>query len=243
MRIHIVNPNTTVSMTRKIEAAARDAASPGVEILATNPANGPPSIEGYFDEAFSVPGLLEEIGKGGGADAFIVACFDDTGLEAARCVAEVPVIGIGEAAFHIASLIAYKFSVVTTLARSLAPIEHNLVKYGLAARCARVRASNVPVLSLEEPGSQARRAIQDEIERALVEDGAEAIVLGCAGMTDLASDLEHTVGVPVLDGVACAVALAEGVVRLGLRTSKRNTYAAPLAKLYSGAFAPFSPSG
>lgn len=243
MRVHIVNPNTTVSMTRKIEAAARDAASPGVEILATNPANGPPSIEGYFDEAFSVPGLLEEIRKGGGADAFIVACFDDTGLEAARCVAEVPVIGIGEAAFHVASLIAYKFSVVTTLARSLAPIEHNLVKYGLAARCARVRASNVPVLSLEEPGSQARRAIQDEIERALVEDGAEAIVLGCAGMTDLASDLEQTVGVPVLDGVACAVALAEGVVRLGLRTSKRNTYAALLAKLYSGAFAPFSPSG
>lgn len=241
MRIHIINPNTTVSMTSKIEAAARAAASPGLEILATNPAYGPPSIEGYFDEAFSLPGLLEEIGKGRGADAFIIACFDDTGLEAARCVADVPVIGIGEAAFHFASLVAHKFSVVTTLARSLAPIEHNLVKYGLASRCARVRASNVPVLALEEPGSQARRTIQDEIERALAEDGAEAIVLGCAGMTDLARDLEREVGVPVLDGVACAVALAEGVARLGLRTSKRNTYAAPLAKHYSGAFAPFSP--
>ena len=99
----------------------------------------------------------------------------------------------------------------------------------------------MPVLALEEPGSQSRRTIQDEIERALAEDGAEAIVLGCAGMTDLARDLERAVGVPVLDGVACAVALAEGVARLGLRTSKRNTYAAPLAKHYSGAFAPFSP--
>jgi allantoin racemase len=243
MRIHIINPNTTVSMTRKIEAAARAAASPGVEILAGNPAYGPPSIEGYFDEAFSLPGLLEEIGKRPDANAIIIACFDDTGLEAARCVADVPVIGIGEAAFHVASLIAHKFSVVTTLARSLAPIEHNLVKYGLAARCARVRASNVPVLALEEPGSQARHTIQDEIERALVEDGAEAIVLGCAGMTDLACDLERAIGVPVLDGVACAVALAEGVARLGLRTSKRNTYGAPLAKNYSGAFAPFSPHG
>jgi allantoin racemase len=243
MRIHIINPNTTTSMTRKIEEAARTAASPGVEILATNPASGPPSIEGYFDEAYSLPGLLEEIGKGRDADAFIIACFDDTGLDAARCIAEVPVIGIGEAAFHFASLIAHKFSVVTTLARSLAPIEHNLIKYGLAARCARVRASNVPVLALEEPGSLARHTIQDEIERALAEDGAEAIVLGCAGMTDLARDLEQAVGVPVLDGVACAVALAESVARLGLRTSKRNTYAAPLAKHYSGAFAPFSPRG
>jgi allantoin racemase len=243
MRIHIINPNTTASMTRKIEEAAHAAASPGVEIVAANPAYGPPSIEGYFDEAFSLPGLLEEIGKGREADAFIIACFDDTGLEAARCIAEVPVIGIGEATFHFASLIAHKFSVVTTLARSLAPIEHNLVKYGLAARCARVRASNVPVLALEEPGSQARRTIQDEIERALAEDGAEAIVLGCAGMTDLARDLEQAAGVPVLDGVACAVALAEGAVRLGLRTSKRNTYARPFAKDYSGTFAPFSPRG
>ena len=108
-------------------------------------------------------------------------------------------------------------------------------------RCARVRASNVPVLALEETGSQARRTIQDEIERALVEDGAEAVVLGCAGMTDLTHGLEQAVGIPVLDGVACAVALAEGLARLGLRTSKRNTYAAPLAKNYSGAFAPFSP--
>ena len=153
----------------------------------------------------------------------------------------MPVIGIGEAAFHIASLIAHKFSVVTTLARSIASIEQNLVKYGLAVRCARVRACNVPVLALEESSSQARRTIQDEIERSLVEDGAEAIVLGCAGMTYLTHGLEQAVGVPVLDGVACAVALAEGVARLGLRTSKRNTYAAPLAKHYSGAFAPFSP--
>ena len=66
-------------------------------------------------------------------------------------------------------------------------------------------------------------------------------MLGCAGMTDLARELEREVGVPVLDGVACAVALAESLARLGLRTSKRNTYAAPLAKAYAGAFARFAP--
>jgi allantoin racemase len=241
MRIHVVNPNTTRSMTLKIGAAAKAAASPGVEVSAVNPEFGPPSIEGYFDEAFSLPGLIEEIGKAANADAFVIACFDDTGLEAARCATVAPVVGIGEAAFHMASLIADKFSVVTTLSRSIAPIEHNLAKYGLKSRCARVRAADAPVLALEDPNSGARRLIEKEIERALDEDGAEAIVLGCAGMTDLARDLERQAGVPVLDGVACAVSLAESLVRLGLRTSKRNTYAAPLAKAYAGAFARFSP--
>jgi allantoin racemase len=241
MRIHVVNPNTTPSMTRKIGVAAKAVASHGVEVRAVNPDFGPPSIEGYFDEAFSVPGLLAEIAKAPDADAFVIACFDDTGIEAARCATGAPVVGIGEAAFHMASLIAEKFNVVTTLARSIAPLERNLVKYGLSVRCARIRASNVPVLALEEPGSDARRTIEAEIASALAEDGAEAIVLGCAGMTDLARDLERKAGVPVLDGVACAVSLAESLVRVGLKTSKRNTYAQPLAKAYAGEFSRFSP--
>jgi len=241
MRIVVVNPNTTASMTAKIGTAAKAVASPGVEVLAVNPDFGPPSIEGYFDEAFCVPGLLAEVAKAAGADAFVVACFDDTGLEAARSATEAPVVGIGEAAFHMASLIADKFSVVTTLPRSIAPIEKNLVKYGLSARCAKVRAADVPVLALEEPGSDAARTIEAEIARALAEDGAEAIVLGCAGMTDLAHALEREAGVPVLDGVACAVSLAEALVRVGLKTSKRKAYAAPLAKLFAGEFAKFSP--
>lgn len=241
MHIHVINPNTTASMTQKIAAAARAAASPGVEVQTVNPEFGPPSIEGYFDEAYSVPGLLAEIEKGRGADAFVIACFDDTGLEAARCATDAPVIGIGEAAFHMASLIAESFSVVTTLPRSIAPLRRNLEKYGLASRCARVRAADVPVLALEDPSSGARATIEAEILRALAEDGAEAIVLGCAGMTDLARDLASKTGVPVLDGVACAVSLAESLARLGLRTSKRNTYAPPLAKRYVGDFARFSP--
>ena len=241
MRLRIVNPNTTASMTRKIEAAARAVARDDTEVTAVNPEFGPASIEGYFDEAFSVPGLLDEIAKAPDADAFVIACFDDTGLEAARCATPAPVIGIGEAAFHMASLIAEKFSVVTTLSRSIAPIERNLSKYGLIARCARVRASDVPVLALEEEGSGARALIEAEIAKALDEDGAEAIVLGCAGMADLAASLADKFGVPVLDGVACAVALAEAAFAVGLKTSKRNTYAPPRAKTYAGAFARFAP--
>jgi len=240
MRILVINPNTTASMTHKIGVAAAAAASAGTIVSAVNPNSGPASIEGYYDEAFSVPGLIAALKKAPEMHAYVVACFDDTGLDAARCATSAPVIGIGEAAFHMASLIAGKFSVVTTLSRSVPAIEHNLTKYGLASRCAKVRASNVPVLSLEEPGSPARDRISEEIARALREDHAEAIVLGCAGMTDLAAALAEEHGVPVLDGVACAVKLCEGLVGLGLKTSKVGAYAAPRPKVFAGMFAPFS---
>ncbi len=242
MRILIVNPNTTATMTRKLCDAALRIAAPGTEIVAVNPDFGPASIEGYYDEAFAVPGLIVEIGKAPDMDAYIIACFDDTGLDAARCLAGAPVVGIGEAAFHMASLVAGKFSVVTTLSRSIPVIEHNLVRYGLASRCARVRASDVPVLALEEPGSAARSKLSAEIARAIAEDGCEAIVLGCAGMADLSQSLAQEHGLPIVEGVAASVKLCEGLVALGLRTSKRGAYAAPLPKAYAGDFARFAVS-
>jgi allantoin racemase len=242
MRILVINPNTTASMTRTIAKAAAAAAATGTEIVAVNPEFGPPSIEGYLDEAFSVPGLLAEMVKAPGMDAYIVACFDDTGLDAARCSTESPVVGVGEAAFHLACLVAGGFSVITTLSRSVPAIEHNLTKYGLAARCRRVRAAEVPVLELELPSSNARERISNEIRKAVQEDRAEAIVLGCAGMADFASLLTKEHGVPVLDGVACAVKLCEALVSLGLKTSKTGGYALPRTKRYAGVFAPYSPS-
>jgi allantoin racemase len=160
-----------------------------------------------------------------------------------RALAAVPVVGIGEAAFHLATLVAHRFAVVTTLARSVAVIEDNLARYGLARRCARVRASDVAVLALDDPASDARTKIAAEIALALERDRADAIVLGCAGMADLAAALSAEFGVPVIDGVAAAVTLAEGLAALGLKTSKRGSYAAPLAKLYTGLLAPFSPNG
>jgi len=241
-RILVVNPNTTESMTQKIGAAARAVAATGTEVAAVNPDFGPPSIEGYFDEALSVPGLIAEMAKAPDVDAYIIACFDDTGLEAARSFVEAPVVGIGEAAFHLASLVAGRFSVITTLARSVAPIEHNLVRYGLASRCAKVRASEVAVLDLEVPGSDACRRISDQVGATIREDAAEAIVLGCAGMTDLAFSLSREHGVPVIDGVAAAVKLCESLIALGLKTSKSGGYARPRSKRFAGIFSIFSPN-
>lgn len=225
MRILVVNPNTTATMTAKIGAAARRAASPGTEILAVNPPHGPASIEGFYDEAMSLAGMLAVIRETPDFDAVVIACFDDTGLDAARCLTDRPVVGIGEAAYHMASMISNRFSVVTTLARSVPALEHNLHRYGLWARCARVRSSEVAVLELEEPDSDACARIGDEIGRAIADDRAEAIVLGCAGMTDLSERLAADHRIPVLDGVSCAVALCESMVRLRLRTSRLGGYA------------------
>lgn len=239
MRLLVVNPNTTRSMTAKIGVAARAVAAPGTEIVAVSPDIGPESIEGYYDEAFAVPGLIAEMAKAPDADAVVVACFDDTGLDAARAFGAMPVVGIGEAAFHMASLIAGRFATVTTTPQSVAPIEHNLVKYGLASRSAAVLAADVRVLDLEEPGSPACGKVSATIGRALRDHAAEAIVLGCAGMTDLAAALAVEHGVPVIDGVAAAVKLCEALVGLGLRTSKAGAYMRPRSKAYSGFLSDF----
>jgi allantoin racemase len=245
MHILVVNPNTTASMTAKIGEAARAVAAPGTVITAVQPADGPASIEGFYDEAFCIPGLLQEIAQGEakGVAGHVIACFDDTGLEAARSLASAPVVGIGEAAYHVASMLGHRFSVVTTLSRSIPCLEVNLLKYGLDRRCARIRAAEVPVLELENPASDAARRIGEEIERAKVEDHADVIVLGCAGMADLAAVLSERHGLPVVDGVAAAVKLVEGMAALGLRTSKRGGYAAPAPKLYRGIFADAAPKG
>jgi allantoin racemase len=245
MHLNIVNPNTTAAMTAMIAAAAKKAARPDTVIRAVSSAFGPASIEGAYDDAFAVPGLLERIreGEAAGVDAHVIACFDDTGLDAARALASAPVVGIGEAGFHAATLLSHRFAVVTTLSRSVPVLENNLLRYGLDRRCARVRATDVAVLELDNPASNARARIGAEIARALEEDHAEAIVLGCAGMADLAASLSVEFGVPVIDGVAAAVVMAEGLAAIGLRTSKRGGFASPLPKTYSGQFAPFSPKG
>jgi allantoin racemase len=236
MRVHVVNPNTTASMTAKIAAAACAAAAGGTEVLASQSSEGPQSIEGYFDEALSLRGLLAEIAKAetSAVDGHVIACFDDSGLDAARCLAAAPVVGIGEAAYHLASLVGSRFSVVTTLSRSIKALEDNLTRYGLAGRCVRVRAAEVPVLDLEKPGSGARAAIEREIALALTEDRADAIVLGCAGMADLAKDLSATFGVPMIEGVTAAVKLIEALAGLALRTAKTGAWAFPRQKKIDG---------
>ena len=231
-------------MTEKAAVAARAVAASGTEIIAATSRMGPVSIEGHYDGALALPGLLAELKdrQAEGYDAAIIACFDDTGLEAALSFCDVPVLGLCESAVATAGFLAQRFTVVTTLERSRVLIDNLVRRYGMGGR-AKVRASDIPVLELENEASSAIGKLRAEIERALSEDGAEAIVLGCAGMTDLARELQAHYGVPVVDGVAAAVKQAEALVSLGLSTSKRGSYASPLPKPYLGAMSQFAPAG
>ncbi len=231
MRILVVNPNTTASMTAKIGVCARAAASLGTEIVTRNPATGPVSVEGHYDEALCTPGLLEEIrrGEAEGVDGFVVACFDDPAIGACREIATGPVLGIAEAAMHAAAMIATSFSVVTTLQRSVPIVEDLVARYGFERRCRRVRAVELPVLALEED-PDARSRILAEIRRAVSEDRCEAVVLGCAGMADLTEWLAQQAGIPVIDGVIAGVRMVEALAGAGLRTSKICAYQSPRPK-------------
>ena len=158
-KICIINPNTTKAMTQKIDLTAKKFASADTEIVSVEPNVGPESIEGFYDEAFCIPGLVEEIEKHSDADSYIIACFDDTGLEVIRSITEKPVIGIGEAAYHIATMVAGNFTVITTLSRSIRPLTHNLKKYGLFENCVKVTAIEVPVLDLENISKETNCAV------------------------------------------------------------------------------------
>jgi allantoin racemase len=213
MRILIINPNTTASMTEAIGIAAAKAASTGTTVLAVNPETGPASIQGAEDGEAALPGLytvFDHYMKGDDPfDAVIVACFDDTGLDELRARSQVPITGIGEAAYRLAAETAAPFSVVTTLAVSIPVLEYNIKSYGLAAECARVRASEIPVLDLEQDPEQALARIGAEIADAITNDQCGSIVLGCAGMADMALILENTYSIPVIEGVSAAVAWCE----------------------------------
>ena len=243
MNITVINPNTTASMTRLIGESARYVAAADTTITAVNPDMGPASIESHYDEALSVPGLLAEIARAQAAEAradgFVIACFGDPGLDAARELADGPVVGIAKAAMHAASFLGRGFSVVTTLGRTAGRAWELAERYGMARFCRNVRACEIPVLALEDPASAAREAIVAESRRAVAEDGVDAIVLGCAGMADLAAQMTEAVGVPVVDGVAAATKTVEGLVAMGLRTSTRGEFAAPLPKAYTGLLAEF----
>lgn len=234
MRILVINPNTTESMTALIGECARAAVGPGVTVDAVNPSSGPVSLESHYDEAIATPHLLDLItaGEQQGYDGFVIACFGDPGLLAAREIATGPVVGIAEAAMHTATYLGRSFSVVTTLERTIGHAWDISRLYGLADRCAGIHACEIPVVDLETD-PQARARITAECRAALSDDGSDVIVLGCAGMADLCAAISADIGVPVIDGVAAATAEVEKLVRLGLVTSKAGEFAPPPTKAFA----------
>lgn len=234
MRILVVNVNTTESVTGAIGAQAAAWASPGTEIVPLTPGFGADSVEGNYESHLAAVAVMETVrGYTGPFDAVIQAGYGEHGREGLQELLDVPVVDITEAAASTAMFLGRAYSVVTTLDRAVPLIEDRLLVAGLRARCASVRASGLAVLELEREPERAVAAIADQAGRAVTEDRAEVIVLGCAGMAGLDTAIRARVDVPVVDGVAAAVTVAESLVRLGLTTSKIRTYAPPRPKTFA----------
>jgi len=207
--IILINPNSTVSMTQAMLRTAR-VAVPKVEFEGWTSHDGPAAIQGAEDGKLAEGPLLELVAKASdqGASAIIIGCFDDTALDAARDLANCPVIGIGQAAYHLAAVAGGRFSVVTTLGVSVPILEANISSYGLEGQLGRVRASGVPVLALEQEGNAATDQIAAEIGKAAREDGIQSVVLGCGGMVDIKQRSEQLSKIRLIDGVRAAAVFA-----------------------------------
>ncbi|MBJ7465973.1 MAG: aspartate/glutamate racemase family protein [Mycolicibacterium sp.] len=232
-RIWVINPNTTRAMTSTIEVCARAVAAQGVDVTGVTSEFGPPSIESHYDEAMSVPGLLAAIqrGEAEGVDGYVIACFGDPGLDAARELATGPVIGIAEAAMQTASHLGRGFSVVTTLSRTIGRAEELAERYGMSRFCRGYHACEIPVLDLETD-PMAMKLVTEACREAIERDRSDAVVLGCAGMADMCRHISEEIGVPVVDGVTAATLTVQSLVTMGLRTGKRGEFATPPAKEY-----------
>lgn len=235
MRILVANVNTTETMTDGIAAAARAVASPGTEIVGITPSFGAESCEGNYESYLAAIAVMDAVTRHeGDYDAVIQAGYGEHGREGLQELLTVPVVDITEAAASTAMYLGRSYSVVTTLDRTVPLIEDRLVLAGLHDRCASVRSSGLGVLELESDPERAIEAIVAESQLAVEQDRAEVIVLGCGGMAELKDRVVARCGVPVVDGVQAAVAVAEGLVRLGLTTSKVRTYAPPRPKHITG---------
>jgi allantoin racemase len=235
MKALVVNVNTNEHMTATIAEAARRAASPGTEIVALTPRFGADAVDCAFESYLSAVGVMDcVLSYDEPYDAVVLAGFGEHGRDGLQELVTAPVIEICEASAQVAQLVGRTFSVVTTLQRSVPLIEDRLSLGGLAARCSSVRASGMSTAEVDADPQRAVLAIVAEARQAVEEEHAEVICLGCAGLAGLEDQIRTELGVPVVDGVAAAVRLAETVVGLGLTTSKRWTYAPPEPKQIAG---------
>jgi len=222
LKILCINPNSSPEVTEGIEKICKKYALPGTEVEIISIKEAPSGIESYHDAAISEKYLLERFEEWEGKyDGFIIACHSDIGVDLLRELTAKPVIGIGEASMLLALPLGHKFSILS-LKRKKIPQKEDLVKkYGLENRCASIRVTGLGVVANHK---EKREKLIQEGEKAVKKDGAEVLILGCAGMAGIDKEIEKAIGVPVIDGVVSALLIVESFIRYGVSTSKVGKY-------------------
>jgi len=232
MRIFVINPNTSESMTDHLRRELEKIKRPDTELKVVCSEYGPITIESAYDEALAQPPTLERVQQANeeGYDAVILACFSDPALDAAKEISDIPVIGIEESTMHIAAMLGHKFSITTAFRNRVATRELHVRKRGLESAYASTLVLNMSVLEMDAEPERTKSRILEVAREAVERDGTEVIILGCAGLAGYAEDVERELGVVVLDPSSVALKVAEAIVDLGLRHSKLARFATPPEK-------------
>lgn len=235
MKIKVIIPVTTRNFIEPTREEVEKFASKGTEIDVEAIEYGTASIESAYDEMLDTPGIIKvaEKAQSQGFDGVITDCMADPALDAMREKLDIPVVGPGRVSMLYAADLAHRFSIVTVLENVVAILENRVMGLGLASKLASVRSVNIPVLELADVKKLTGALVAESI-KAIEEDGAHAIVLGCTGMLGVSGDLSDALKrkgyeVPVIYPVAVAVKYLETLVSLGLTQSKK-TYMPPPEK-------------
>jgi allantoin racemase len=231
LRIKIVVPAATDYFNEKVVEDFGKVVRPDTELSSVNVKRGPFRIESAYDETFGVPFALEEMKKAEeeGYDAIVIFCAGDPGLQAAKELLTVPVVGLLESAAHLAAMLGNKFSILTPVKTGETFARERLRIYRLEDRLASIRAIDIPVADLEKDIDVLKERLLELGRKCVDEDGADVIIYGCGGIRGLNEWLQTQLGVPVIEPGLVAVRTAEMLVDLKLAQSKK-TYMKPLPK-------------
>ncbi|WDI78371.1 aspartate/glutamate racemase family protein [Candidatus Purcelliella pentastirinorum] len=217
--IKIINPNSSKKITKEIDTIAKNTANFNTKIITTRYVNGISSIENYYDEAICIPNILKEIkkeSKNKEIKGYIIACFGDPGLLAARELTKYPVIGIAEAAMHITSLISTKFSILTTLPYCIPMIQKLINTYGFKNICCNIHSINLSVNKIKKHTKELIKKIEKKCQIIIKNDNCNSIILGCSAMSPLSNYLTKKLNIPIIEGISSAVKLIETLISLKL---------------------------
>lgn len=235
MRIRIVSPLVGDWLVKESIEEANQFKAPDTEIDGVGIEKGPTSIESAYDEILANPYILERVieAEKDGCDGVFVTCFGDPAVDGAREAVSIPVVGAFRPSALMASAICGRWSVVTVL-KEVVPLIRDLArKLGIESNIASIRDINTPVLELEDK-SKLQSRLLEQIDKAVTEDGAEAIVLGCTGMLGLGQSLKDALArggksAPIVEPTAAAIGFLESMIRSGISHSK-VTYPRPRKK-------------
>ena len=239
MKIKVIIPivTTKVSQINKIYSSI---ASNEVQVSAVSIEKGPISIESEYDEALAVPEILAKLREAerDGYDAVVVDCFADPGVRAGREIASIPVIGPNEASLHIAAILGFRFSIIAILDGVVSTIYNKCMLNGLEDKLASIRSIGFHVLDMHKEGELLLQAIVDASIKAIEQDGAHCIILGCTALSSLALAVQNLLlkkglNIPVIDPSIAALKTAQVLVEMNLNYSMR-TYPYPPGKIIHG---------